>query len=432
MSGALDLNDIQGNILAGFNTDFQVFVAFTMENGVGRDRVAPWLRTLADATTTVAEVRSQRRAMIEDRNQAPWIAVALGSRLLELCAAGLKIEKTFVQGMARRAASMLGDRTDVQHWQVGSSAAPVDLLLIVASNNEASAVAVAERVSAAGTDAGLRVSFRETGRRLDGEREHFGFRDGISQPRIAEYDSNADSFPGQFLFGHPIGPGGSIARPILDPRGIALNGSILTFRRLRQDVGAFHNFCRQEASRLQGQWPGLSGDWLAALLVGRWPSGALVSAEEGQDPGQLDEDFSFADDYDGKRCPLGAHIRKVNPRRGPSDEKEIPRLIRRGIPFGRPGEDDVGLLFVAYQTSPEQQLEFMTRSWMNSPTRPVLHAGHDMLVGVSTTNRSAEIRGPNGPVIVNDDSARWIISTGGAYLFAPGKQALRLLASSNH
>jgi hypothetical protein len=54
------------------------------------------------------------------------------------------------------------------------------------------------------------------------------------------------------------------------------NGSFLVFRRLRQDVAKFRRFLIAAAANLASkpEWEGATPERLAALLVGRWPSGA--------------------------------------------------------------------------------------------------------------------------------------------------------------
>jgi deferrochelatase/peroxidase EfeB len=168
---------------------------------------------------------------------------------------------------------------------------------------------------------------------------------------------------------------------------------------------------------------------LAALLVGRWPSGAPVKSSQSEDPGAspVDNEFDFADDPEAAICPFGAHIRKVNPRKGRSDRVDVPRILRRGIPFGPRSDDDPaakqrGLLFLAFQTSISGQFEFLSQHWMNSAQNP--GPGFDLLVGRSTGNRQLKIQGPNGPVTISDGGRQWITPSGGGYLFAPGKRAL--------
>src|SRR5207245_2800913 len=97
-----------------------------------------------------------------------------------------------------------------------------------------------------------------------------------------------------------------------------------------------------------------------------------------------DNNFDFQDDPDARSCPFGAHIRKVNPREGKKDVVEVPRMLRRGIPFGpafdaAPDENNRGLAFLAFQTSIRSQFEFLTQHWMNSPLNPAPE--NDLLVG---------------------------------------------------
>ena len=86
--------------------------------------------------------------------------------------------------------------------------------------------------------------------------------------------------------------------------------------------------------------------WLASRCVGRWPSGApLALAPHADDPQLRDRnDFLYRDDPDGLACPLGAHVRRTNPRDDikpyPAAESlsmsEAHRLLRRARVFGPP------------------------------------------------------------------------------------------------
>jgi Dyp-type peroxidase family len=151
-------------------------------------------------------------------------------------------------------------------------------------------------------------------------------------------------------------------------------------------------------------------------------------------------DFDFGDDVHGDRCPLAAHIRKVNPRAGPSDVS-VPlqkRLLRRGIPYGpfvseNPSEDvDRGLLFLSYQCSIADQFEFLSTDWMNSPRRPAGSGGHDLVVGFEGAEgrrRDFELPRPGGgPPFKVSTTEEWVVATGGEYLFAPSTAALASLA----
>ncbi len=433
---ALELADIQGNVLGGFNTEIQVFLAFTALSSEVVMKAAQWVAGLADSVTTAADVSAQRGLMRQANpdSQLTWLCVAVGQQLLKATQPDLYIrDDAFNGGMLARAPSILNDRTDPATWKVGSVDKPVDVLLIVASNVEAAAVQRANDLLAVAAAAGLALSYRETGRRLHNEQEHFGFRDGISQPLVLGFDEGGTFGAGNFVFGYPVVAGGPPVVPYSDERGVADNGSLLVFRRLEQDVAEFDRFCDQEAARLAPNWPQLSAPHLKALVVGRWPSGALASVQEMQDPGATlpQNDFDFSDDASGVKCPTGAHIRKVNPRQGQRDRVDVPRILRRGIPFGRPIKYEPdgarGLNFIAFQTSIRGQFEFLTQHWMNSDQKPA--PGHDLLVGRSGGSRSMTISGPLGPVAVSTGPHQWIVPTGGAYLLAPSRSGLRKLGT---
>jgi deferrochelatase/peroxidase EfeB len=83
-----------------------------------------------------------------------------------------------------------------------------------------------------------------------------------------------------------------------------------------------------------------------ALIGRKKVSGApLGLTDEFADP-------DFAEDPDGKRIPLNAHIRLANPRTAQSDQN---RILRRGFNYSRgfdgAGRLDQGLAFIAYQRS---------------------------------------------------------------------------------
>jgi len=428
----LDVQDIQGNVLAGFNTDIQVFVALTFTAEAQRAKVAAYLTELAEALTTVEEVREGRALMRAPGARHTWLAVGIGQRVLDLCEPRVGLtDVSFRRGLATVAAAALGDITDPAEWRLGSPAQPVDVLLTIAANHEAAASTRADELVALARGAGFTQTWRESGYRLEGDKEPFGFRDGLSQPLVIGDSETGDTWPGHFLFGYPVAAGVPPRRHAIDPKGLTQNGSLQVIRRLVQNVSGFHEFCRLEAKRLQHEWPGLTGPWLAALLVGRWPSGALASISASEDPGVAGNAFDFSDDLNGQSCPVGAHIRKVNPRRGLRDTVDVPRILRRGIPFASQsptaGDYERGLMFISFQTVLRDQFEFLTQSWMNSPERPHARAGHDILVGTGRNERRIVIDGPRGPVTVAHSGTHWITATGGAYLFAPGRRGLAIL-----
>ena len=437
----IDLTNIQGNVLPGFNTAFQQFIAFRRVEAAVSAEVRRWLASLTGEVTSAATVRAQRARMKSEhgRRDMIWLCCAFGHDMLRFLVPDVIFLSTaFRLGFRARAVSVMGDRTDPAGWKVGGRPdSRVDVLLVVAGNDRAVVLSKTDALEHAAAAAGFKRSYRELGVRLTGDKEHFGFKDGVSQPPV-DLGDGAGGLPiGQFVFGHEDLDARIAPVVHTGPASFNADGTYLVFRRLRQDVVAFRRFRDAETERLRAAWPELGPAHLEALLVGRWPDGRPVSAQVDRPEGSGTEidAFDFADDLDGLRCPFGAHIRKVNPRLGGGDlsTPKRRRFLRRGIPFGPTFEEapeaERGLLFVALQSSIERQVDFVTRDWMNSPNRPNL--GNDLLVGRSfggeggrmTINRAGD------EMIVRTSDNRWVIPTGGAYLFVPSLTSLSELAT---
>ena len=260
--------------------------------------------------------------------------------------------------------------------------------------------------------------------------EHFGFRDGVSQPAIRgltlpSLPSGAPDqrlpgqdllWPGEFILGYP----GQDPRDPKEPGPIvplpapwAKNGSYMVFRRLEQRVPEFNAFVRAQAARF-GMYPEL----LAARIVGRWRSGAPLELAPIDDKPSLaaddrrNNDFGYAGDPWQRACPYAAHIRKTNPRDDvPAEQAEMlrHRIIRQGIPFGpevAPGETTTkhkrGLMFVCYQTSIERQFEYIQRrandpNFIGGKKRPSgagVTPGFDPIIGQAPDNGAREMDEP--------------------------------------
>jgi hypothetical protein len=66
-------------------------------------------------------------------------------------------------------------------------------------------------------------------------------------------------------------------------------------------------------------------------------------------------------DNDGSRCPFHTHVRKANPRQKGDESR---RIVRRGLFFNE--SEEQGLLFVSFQSSLENQFEYILNNWMLS------------------------------------------------------------------
>ena len=168
-----------------------------------------------------------------------------------------------------------------------------------------------------------------------------------------------------------------------EPRTLGLNGSFAVFKKVETDVVGFEDF-------LQSNKDKIDPELLAAKMCGRWRNGVPLALSPDTDspaggisPEQLN-DFEYVNadgsgDPKGIRCPVGAHIRRVNPRGQPIAGQGVPggsnnshRMIRRGLPYGPtydPGKPydgiERGMLFYFINANIENQYEFVLRRWVN-------------------------------------------------------------------
>ncbi len=482
----LKVHTIQGNVIdGGFNKDFQTVLCLKIDD-VNNFKI--WLRTQIGCISTAEQVLTFNRLFKAIRKlrgeptglKATWVNISFSFTALQLLVgseADKFVDTSFKEGLAARAET-LGDPTspdaegNPQNWVVGGLDNEAHVLMLVASDDHHDMVNEVYRIENSlkipPISNSATVIFKEEGTNLPaplGGHEHFGTLDGVSQPGVRgrispvpndvltprqnpeRVDSRGNRtqgkpgqdllWPGEFVFGYP--EQNKDAEELEDSKGTVRkavdidlaqphwtdNGSLLVFRRLRQDVFKFHSFQQQTAQTLQTD-PLL----VSAKLVGRWESGAptvrtpdqdnpAMGADDcanndfgfNRDPATPDSESSVIDCQDkfqsapkddatgsdnaatGKRCPFAAHTRKTYPRNdltpGGLDENGVPtpergevttqthRMLRRGIPYGEvsastpnnPVEDEVdrGLHFLAYQTSITNQFEFVTRFWVNNP-----------------------------------------------------------------
>lgn len=288
--------------------------------------------------------------------------------------------------------------------------------------------------------------------------EHFGFRDGLSQPFVDLGLAPPPSGGGRPLANRswkPVEPG-EIFLDQSDERGtlhklpisadLRAGSTFLVFRKLEQDVAGFRAF-------LAAQRPNNTGAQikLAAQMMGRWPDGTpLVLSPDAPNAGGLTEaqlnDFRYAVgdpnvdrdiDPEGRKCPLGAHIRRTNPRDiGGRDAASRHRILRRSISYGGPllppdaarNDERRGLLFVAANARIDVQFEVIQSEWMNGGEFlgqaglgrcPVLGA-HDGRQGDSFLEAGAVAPVARLP--------RFVVTRGGDYFFAPGVPVVKALA----
>jgi len=201
------------------------------------------------------------------------------------------------------------------------------------------------------------------------------------------------------------------------------------------------------------------------ILFGGTPASASASPDLNA--------FTFDADPAGHRCPIGAHIRRTNPRTAdlpPGGDGLISRLIRtlglnsesrardlvastrfhrllrRGREYGTqvtpeqalrlqtPVES--GLHFMCLNANIQRQFEFVQSAWIMSTHFNGLHCESDPLLG----NRKPGPGGlrcdyfsmPKADGLTRrlENLPQFVTVAGGAYFFLPGIRALRWLASA--
>src|SRR3954469_12881516 len=351
----------------------------------------------------------------------------------------------FQQGMAARAEA-LGDvgESGPENWEQPLGSADVHVAIAVLSSDHTRLDTVAERARAAHAELpGIELIWRQDCYQLETGRTSFGFKDGIGQPAIegsGREPSNPKERPlkaGEILLGYPDETGE--LPPMPTPEVLGRNGTYVVFRKLHTNVAAYRQYLRARAADRADE------ALLGAKMVGRWQSGApLALSPDGDDPelgadSRRRNDFGYADDAKGLKCPLGSHARRANPRDsfdgdGAFDVR-LHRMIRRGTSYG-PAlpegvlEDDGadrGIIFVFAGAHLKRQFEFVKTQWLNDGIFIGAPAEKDPLVGPQDGSGSFTI--PTKPIRRRlQQLPPFVVTRGGEYGFAPGLRALRWLA----
>ena len=213
----------------------------------------------------------------------------------------------------------------------------------------------------------------------------------------------------------------------------------MVFRKLHTKVAAYRQYLHTRATTRA------EAAQLGAKMVGRWQSGAPLvlapdvdDAELGADP-HRHNDFGYADDPRGLRCPIGAHSRRANPRDAFAHEGgvnvRLHRMIRRGTSYGPMLPDGVleddgadrGIMFVFAGAHLQRQFEFVKTQWLNDGVFIGAPSEKDPLVGSNDGSGTFTIA--QRPIRRRlQDLPPFVVTRGGEYCFAPGLRALRWLA----
>jgi Dyp-type peroxidase family len=377
----------------------------------------------------------------------PWIAVAItyaGLEALGVPEASLQsFPEAYRVGMAARAGELF-DRgvNDPKNWEPVFRHGVIHIGVSVFSSSEETwrrTMDIARQHYEARP--GLTVVSTEDFGAQPGDLNPLGYRDSISQPAIE--GSGADPLPGQgravrageFILGYPGEAG--VLLPAPQPDVLGRNGTYVGLRKYQSHVGAFNRFLHEHAQTEAER------ELLAAKLVGRWRSGApLTLAPDHDDPALgadplRNNDFTYATDVAGHQVPLGAHMRRANPRDSELallTDVNVHRIIRRSTTFGAPydhdallpGDDAIprGLHFLFMSAKAMATLEFLQREWVNNGNFINLGDERDPNIGlqegdaVFTIQRKPVRRRVHGIETFN-------VLRGGEYFFMPSLSALR-------
>jgi Dyp-type peroxidase family len=306
---------------------------------------------------------------------------------------------------------------------------------------------------------GVSIVHEEHARLLEGAREHFGYADGFAQPAVegvSDEKARGGGVPeaegrwrplaaGEFVLGYEdedsrVDPEHRLPTAPATPLG--RNGTYMVWRKLHQDVALYRRALAEAAPLYE------DGDeeLLAAKVVGRWRNGTpLVRSPNAPQAGfhaavAGANDFRYAaEDPAGRRCPIGAHIRRANPRDSLGFEGRLTfrhRMIRRGMPYGPPLPDGVteddgrerGLVFVSFQASISRQFESVQIQWLDDGNVFGLGDDRDFLLGDVSATAAGKMTIEGDPPFFLAGQRAFVVTRGGEYLFVPGMAALRALA----
>ena len=333
-------------------------------------------------------------------------------------------------------------------------------------------------------------------------KEHFGYTDGISNPFFKGALSHEDNVlgggkptgmppetragwepleTGEFLLGHKDEASEYPEAPI--PSLLGMNGTFLVLRKLHENTAAFDEYLEHAGALVPG-----GKEVAAAKFAGRWRNGAPITTFPNETdavcfdhewekaklaiatakPGEERNDakrrfaeistrfvaFDYNKDLAGGRCPVGAHVRRTNPRGSlefghkgafdtPGAVDNRRRILRRGLPYGesqvdRSNRGNHGIMFMAINASIRRQFEFVQQQWVTYGNDFNLSNDKDPLTG----NHGVTPEGlPDGRMVIQTDEhdprppvfcggiPRFVETRGGDYFFLPGLSALRMIGS---
>jgi Dyp-type peroxidase family len=460
----LNATDIQGFALRGYNMPFARYLFLQLREPT---KARELLTRLLPQITT---------GQLWDKKPDATLNIAFthhGLTALELPLATLiSFPPEFQLGMKARA-DILGDigLNAPEHWDEVWRDGQVHVWLAINAQTPAALETCFAQVAALLHETGgaTLLGSQDAGLiPVDGQfttKEHFGYTDGFGNPDYLGVCRNtqpgqgkllkdgktwAPLATGELLLGYADEAGELPVMPV--PHLLASNGTFMVYRKLHENVGTFREFLDKWAERY-GAGDDHAKEKLAAKFVGRWRDGTPVElSPDRPDPAIVQDrnrnvNFTFGDDLDGARCPIGAHVRRSNPRDAFGFNGALVhrrRISRRGLAYGpvAPPEDqpadpreldatDRGIIFIALNASLSRQFEFVQQQWISYGNDAHLGNEKDLLIAQHGEGEHFAIQGdatPSNPPFFCSALPNFVELRGGDYFFIPSITALGMLA----
>jgi Dyp-type peroxidase family len=480
----IDLSNVQGNILKGFNKPHARLVFFKF--GSNKLSTIEWLGETAAGLDNKQEILihislslSGIRYLGLKPPYSTGIYKGIGDKtdVLKLdphekdavsidVLSMMQKDDPFYQGMKERAETLRDlDKSNPANWDEPYKSVEMDILIMAASDHKDDLDSFVSGLIAKSTFRGIICTGLEIGETVLNEQgkqvEHFGFRDGVSQPLIKGVDEDA-RINERKNYKDILNPKDFVLFGLKDDLEWANDGSFLVFRKLEQDVSGFWKFMTDNCTKA-----GVGPEEMAARLIGRWKSGSPLAQSPKFDPVAPEtsdrNDFQYLEntsgslrgkaDPDAQITPAFAHIRIANPRDAPgkNGHDNTPdanlewnnqhRILRRGIPYGPYWASDKkdekasrGLLFMCYQRDIEQQFEhiqrelYMGNQYQNSYKKKA--KGKKKNYYAQKTAKILGVIGSGGPYNVGLET--WVTAKGGGYFFSPSIYVLKHMREFMH
>ena len=476
------LNEIQGNIIKSHGRNHAVYLFLKFKGKEGDRKVSDiakqWIGSFTHRYVTSALEQAEQAKLYRHNKDVPGTIFAnffltrAGYMHLGYTYEQLPHEDSFRQGMQDpNMQNELGD--DSQQWEAGFQNEIHALVLLAADRivgprtKEAKLqeqkdqtklrqqpVLLAQKVekikkelAAIASVVHEQIGYVLRDANSGEEIEHFGFRDGVSQPLFLKRDIDKEREDSDFSKWDPRAPLNLVL--FKDPLGKEKEsyGSFLVFRKLEQNVKGWNDDVEHNLAKKLDVPARLAG----AYTMGRFPDGTVVVQSSQEDKKYKGNNFNYSEDPQGSKCPFFAHARKVNPRGdtgNPSlvstptrlEEEKMHRIARRAINYGPlPSEEpekDAGLLFMCFQASLTNQFNFMQKAWAKEQNFVKRDVGTDVVIGVEKTDDGGKAIeetynwptqwGAAGKTEATFD--HWVTMRGGEFFFAPSMSFLKALA----